>query len=254
MLVELFSRPIAAPRARHEEVSTLPQPEGLSVVVRRPPVLVAIVAVWLPLAALSLAGQLYLYALGGTDERIPRRLNVDSELTVWSWFQSTLLFACAALLAVAAFAAYRMRARYVRHWFVLSLCLLWVSIDEAAAIHELTIGPLHNALDTSGIFYFAWVIPAIPIVLALALFYAKFLGHLEPEVEALFIGAGATYLIGALGGDLVGGHWEAAHGNHNLTYAQVEENLETAGITLGIFAVLTHLSRAAPKWLIRLDA
>jgi len=100
---------------------------------------------------LSLGGQLCLYVLDGTDERIPRRLNVDSELTPWSWFQSTLLFVCAALLAVAAVAAHRRRARYVRHWVVLSLCLLWVSIDEAAAIHELTIGPLHDALGTGGI-------------------------------------------------------------------------------------------------------
>jgi hypothetical protein len=255
ILVELISRPAAAPRVREDEVSPA-QPEALSVVVRRRPVLVAIVAVWLPLAALSLGGQLYLYVLGGTDARIPRRLNVDSELTVWSWFQSTLLFVCAALLAVAAFAAYRTRTRYARHWSVLSLCLLWVSIDEAASIHELTIGPLHDALNTSGIFYFAWVIPAIPIVLALALFYAKFLGHLEPGVRALFICAGAAYVIGALGGDLVGGQWQAAHGNHNLTYAlmtQVEENLETAGITLGILAVLTHLGRAVPRWLVRLD-
>ena len=52
-------------------------------------------------------------------------------------------------------------------------------------------------------------------------------------------------------------HDNPAHGNHNLTYSlmtQVEENLETAGITLGILAVLTHLGRADPRWLIRLDA
>src|ERR1044072_7603522 len=90
----------------HQELSTPRQAERLGVVVRRRPVVAAIVAAWLPLAALSLAGQLYLYLFGGTDTRIPRRLNVDSELTVWSWFQSTLLFACAALLAVAAFVAY----------------------------------------------------------------------------------------------------------------------------------------------------
>jgi hypothetical protein len=247
----------APPRARHQELSAPPHAGGLGVVVRRRPLLGAIVAVWLPLAALSLAGQLYLYVFGGTDTRVPRRLNVDSELTVWSWFQSTLLFACAALLAVAAFVAYRRRDRYVRHWFVLSLALLWVSVDEAAAIHELTITPLHNALDTHGIFYFAWVIPALLVVVVLGLAYMKFLGSLPREVRTLFICAAGTYVIGALGGDLVGGHWYEAHGGDNLTYAlmtQVEENLETAGISLGIVAVLTYLIRVVPEWVIRVEA
>jgi len=34
---------------------------------------------------------------------------------------------------------------------------------------------------------------------------------------------------------------------------QIEENLATAGITPAIPAVLTHLGRTVPKWLIRLD-
>ena len=248
---------VASPRARHEELPAPPQAGRLGFVVRRRPVLSAIIAVWLPLAALSLAGQLYLYVFGGTDTRIPRRLNVDSELTVWSWFQSTLLFACAALLAVAAFVAYRMRDRYVRHWLVLSLAVLWVSVDEAASIHELAIAPLHNALDTHGIFYFAWVIPALLVVVVLGLAYVKFLGNLPREVRTLFICAAGTYVIGALGGDLVGGHWYEAHGGDNLTYAlmtQIEENLETAGISLGIVAVLTYLIRVMPEWVIRVEA
>jgi hypothetical protein len=248
---------VASPRARQEELPAPPQAGRLGVVVRRRPVLGAIIAVWLPLAALSLAGQLYLYVFGGTDTRIPRRLNVDSELTVWSWFQSTLLFACAALLAVAAFVAYRMRDRYVRHWLVLSLAVLWVSVDEAASIHELAIAPLHNALDTHGIFYFAWVIPALLVVVVLGLAYVKFLGNLPREVRTLFICAAGTYVIGALGGDLVGGHWYEAHGGDNLTYAlmtQIEENLETAGISLGIVAVLTYFIRVMPEWVIRVEA
>ena len=82
--------PIVAPQTRHPQVSTSPRAGGLAVVVRRRRILAGIMAAWLPLAALSLGGQVYLYVLGGTNERIPRRLNVDSELTVWTWFQSTL--------------------------------------------------------------------------------------------------------------------------------------------------------------------
>jgi hypothetical protein len=85
----------------------------------------------------------------------------------------------------------------------------------------------------------------------------RFLGNLPREVRTLFICAAGTYVIGALGGDLVGGHWYEAHGGDNLTYAlmtQIEENLETAGISLGIVAVLTYFIRVMPEWVIRVEA
>jgi hypothetical protein len=186
---------------------------------------------------------LYLYVFGGTDTRIPRRLNVDSELTVWSWFQSTLLFACAALLAVAALMAYRMRDRYVRHWLVLSLALLWVSVDEAASIHELTIAPLHNALDTHGIFYFAWVIPALLVVAMLGLAYVRFLGNLPREVRTLFICAAGTYVIGALGGDssgVTGTRPTWRRQPHLCAHDSDRREPRDGGDPLGIVAVLTY--------------
>ena len=133
---------------------------------------------------------------------------------------------------------------------LLSLAAAAGSVDEAASIHELAIAPLHNALDTHGIFYFAWVIPALLVVVVLGLAYVRFLGNLPREVRTLFICAAGTYVIGALGGDLVGGRWYEAHGGDNLTYAlmtQIEENLETAGISLGIVAVLTYFIRIMPS-------
>jgi hypothetical protein len=249
--------PVSLKRHRRGEASELPEPAPLSAVLRRRPIVGVAGALWLPLAALSLAGQVYLYVFGGSNTKIPRRLDVDSELTIWSWYQASLLLFCALLLAVSAYAAWRIRAGYVRHWLVLGLALLWVSVDESSSLHELTIAPLHNALDTGGIFYFAWVIPAIFVVSALGLLYVKFLGHLSKGVRKLFLCAAGAYVTGALGGDLVGGYWSDTHGVHNLTYAlmtQVEENLETAGVLLAIAAVLSFLTGAAPEWGVRLEA
>ena len=35
---------------------------------------------------------------------------------------------------------------------------------------------------------------------------------------------------------------------------QIEENLETAGISLGIVALLTYFIRVMPEWVIRVEA
>ena len=227
----------------------------LVVFVNRRLIVVAILAVWLFLGGVSLASQLYLYLLGGTNTRVPGRLNVDSELTVASWLQSGILLAGAALLALSAFVAYRTRVAYAGHWAFLSLAFLWLSIDEAAAIHELIIGPLHNALGTGGVLYFAWVIPAMLVVGVMGMAYVGFLRHLTSPVRNLFLAAAALYLSGALGGDLVGGAWFEMHGPANLTYAlmtQVEETLETVGVTILIAAVFTHLTLVVPEWVVRL--
>jgi hypothetical protein len=138
----------------------------------------------------------------------------------------------------------------------LSFLFVYLSIDEAVGIHELTIAPLHDALGTGGVFYFAWVIPAILLLGAMGLAYLNFLRHLPGSVSRLVLSAAAIYLVGALGGDIVGGHWVDRHGAQNLTYAlmtQVEESLETFGLALFIFALLTHLARAAPRWGIHVE-
>jgi len=227
----------------------------VSVVVRPGRVLGLILLCWLPLLALSVGGQLYLYVFGGTHTRVPKRLNVDSELTPASWFQSSLLLSCAFLLALAALAAYRSRARFAGHWAFLAFVFVYLSIDEAAAIHELSISYLHDWLDTSGIFFFAWVIPAMMLVAVMAIFYARFFVYLPRHVRTLFFCAAAAYLGGAIGGDLVGGYWFDKHGGDNLTYAlmtQVEETLETTGAALLVYTVLTHLRLGVSEWTFRL--
>ncbi len=246
---------LAAERADVRDLSNAAEPAALSLVVRPKRVLGTILLLWVPLLALSVGGQLYLYVFGGTHTRVPKRLNVDSELTPASWFQSMLLLSCAVLLALAALAAYRTKTRYVGHWIFLSLAFVYISIDEAAAIHELSISYLHDWLNTSGIFFFAWVIPAIILVSVMGVFYLSFLGHLSKHVRTLFLCAAAAYLGGALGGDLIGGYWFDRHGGTNLTYAlmtQVEETLETTGAALLVYAVLTHLMLGVSEWKVRL--
>ena len=246
---------VAERPARALDVADMADVTGLSLVVRPRRVLGVTLLAWVPIALLSLGGQLYLYVFDGTHTRVPKRLNVDNELTVASWFQASLLLTGAATLALAAIVASRTKSRFRGHWIFLAFAFLYISIDEASAIHELTIGYLHDRLHTGGIFYFAWVIPAILVMAVMGLSYLRFFADLPPRVRTLFLCAAAAYLGGAIGGDLVGGYWADTHGTQNLTYSletQVEESLETTGAALLVYAVLTHLTLVAPAWTVRL--
>ena len=132
-------------------------------------------------------------------------------------------------------------------WAVLAFWFLGVAYDEAFRVHELLIVPFRQLLGNSnlGIFYFAWVIPGFALILALALFFLKFLLRLPASTRTKFILAAALYIGGSLGLELVGGSYAEVHGLENLTYnliATVEESLELSGLILFIYALLTYIT------------
>ena len=57
---------------------------------------------------------------------------------------------------------------------------------------------------TYGIFYFAWVIPATALLILLAIGFLPFFRSLPAETRRLFLVAGAIFLGGALGAEVIG--------------------------------------------------
>ncbi|HLL46809.1 MAG TPA: hypothetical protein VK399_08860, partial [Longimicrobiaceae bacterium] len=139
---------------------------------------------------------------------------------------------------------------------VLALLFLYLSVDEAAELHELLIEPLRGSLNAGGLFHFAWVVPAIALLAVLGLAYARFLVHLPASTRRLFIMAAATFVGGAVGAEMVGGAWVESRGFHNLGSVliwTVEESLEMLGIVVFVYALLHHLQLrgAAITFLVR---
>jgi len=122
---------------------------------------------------------------------------------------------------------------------------LFLSADEAAGIHERLIEPLRNSLNTSGVLSFAWVIPYGIFVIAMMLIYFRFLFSQDVRIRNLIIFAGILYVAGALGVELIGGHWSELHGPENITYALIttlEESLEMTGILVFIYALMSYIT------------
>ena len=177
--------------------------------------------------------------------------NLDYERSIPTFYSAITLLFCAALLAIIANVGKSHAARYPRHWLALSFIFLFLSADEMLALHERLIGPIRAAFHTSGLLYFAWVIPyGVLLLIFLALFH-PFWKRLPTFTRRQFLIAGSLYVLGALGFDLLGGYYYDLRGDNirDVVYAilfTTEELLEMAGVILFIYALLQYMQRILP--------
>ena len=176
-----------------------------------------------------------------------RLFDLDAEANIPTWFSSALLLMCATLVAANAAAKWQTRGRYRVHWIVLSVIFLYLSVDETAIIHEMSIKPLRSMLNPTGLLYEAWIIPGIAATVVFVLAYLKFLLNLPRRTALLFVIAGAVYVGGAIGVEALSGLYAETHGEENLTYkliSTIEESVEMLGLVIFINANLGYLRTA----------
>ena len=193
-----------------------------------------------------IAGQFSTYYLGYDNIfGIIPMFNLNSEENIPAFFSTLLLLLSSILLAIIAYAAKKSNAPYFYHWLGLSLIFLFLSMDESLSFHESMTVPLRKGLNTSGILFYAWVIPYSIALLILILLYLKFFIRLPAKTRNLFIIAAVVYLVGVIGIELMGGRIDEQIGRHNATYAvysTIEEVLEMGGIVVFIYALMSYIS------------
>lgn len=175
--------------------------------------------------------------------------DLHGEVTIPTWYSSSLLLFSALILALIAIAKQRVRDSYRLHWAGLSLMFLALSIDEAADVHGAVSYRLQTALDTSGPLTYAWVIPASVIALLVALVYLRFMVHLPPAIRLRFLLAGGLFVGGALGLEVIEAAYDSAGGGDSVLYlimVALEEALEMSGVIVFIAALLAYLRTLAP--------
>lgn len=173
-----------------------------------------------------------------------RLFGLEYENNLPTWFQSIALLSCSAMLAIISVSDNR-ELRWASHWRVLSILFLYLSLDEVASIHELLVRPIQLLINPSGFLLYGWVIPAIVIVSLLFLKYVKFLSHLPSQTKRLFLLAGAVYIGGAVGMEMIGGYIDTLLGRDNFVYllsTTIEESAEMLGILVFIHALLSYMS------------
>lgn len=185
-------------------------------------------------------------AEGGLLDAYVEVTDVNREGSVPTWFQSSCLLACSALLWTVGAASRRagLQRRYA--WRLLSAAFLYLSVDEAVELHERVNRPLRDAYGLDGVLYFSWVVVAVPMVLLLGFVLVPWLRELPRRTSVAFLVSGAVYTTGSVGVELVGALLWRGVGKESLAYAAattVEEALEMTGMLLFLAAVAAYHQR-----------
>ena len=222
----------------------------------------------LAVVAASFSAALSLVELGVTREEVPLvieqlsklskfllKFDTGGEQTVAAWLSSMLLLLCALVLFYLATVKRHLGQAYALHWLGLAVIFLALSMDEAVGFHEMTIMSMRALLGASGIFLYAWVIPALAFVALVGIAYLGFLGHLEPAVRLRFVIAGALFVGGAVGFEMMEGALVSFYGHHRVLYEiaiHLEDSLEFAGELVFLHSLLLYARQGDPQIVVQL--
>lgn len=191
------------------------------------------------IVVLNLAGAATIAVLPDSDNG--KWLYLGLERNPSTWFSSAQL----ALAALLAFAVGHARSDR-RHWNLVAVLLVVMSVDETATFHE-KLGGLPGIPHIGSR---AWVGAALVIV---AFVGARLIPWAVTQLEAhlrngLLLGAG-LFLVGAVGMESVAGYWHDHHSEDRTFWALsgVEENFEMLGVTVVVVVLVRELRRTGAR-------
>ncbi len=177
------------------------------------------------------------------------QFQVDGEGNIPAWVSSMLFLANGVLLALIG-AAERGGVTRRLGWACLSAIFILLSIDEAVSLHEPAGRAFWRLTGLGGDGTFAWLIPAVPVVLCMGLVFLRLIIGLPRRTRVMIVLAGAIFLSGAMGFEVVGwsvgrdpDRWDWAYQMSTLA----EEVLELAGQALFFHALVDYLARIGVK-------
>jgi hypothetical protein len=187
-----------------------------------------------------------------------RQFSTDIEGNVPTWSNAALMLVAALLAWGVSIQARLAAGPWRRHWAVLAAAFAYLSLDEATGLHERTIPYVADVVGTGDLTNAGWGLVAGPITAVLALIYIPFLRGMPARTGRLLVAAGAIYLSGALGMEVVGALSldveELGDGFAYVLASTVEELLEMLGVTVLLYAVLTYrASEVLPRQVHRAD-
>src|SRR5262245_18430826 len=218
------------------------------------------------LLALHLASQIARFGFGRDYQLgLAAKVYLGSESSIPNWFSTILLLACAAVLFVIGSGAPRADAM---RWRVLGAVFVALSLDEAAALHDLA-SPVFASVFTRLATVvggpvvalarkpnYAWEIPGAIVAAVVGLAYVPFLARLPRSTRNGFVLAGIVYVGAAVGIDFVEGWYSGLHGPRNPVFVALltcEETLEMVGASIFLYALLRYAEAEIGEVRIRLS-
>lgn len=175
--------------------------------------------------------------------------DVNSEANLTTYYSVTMAMLSAFLLFIIAYFKNAAKDKYRIHWAALAGFLLYISMDDASVIHEKSSKYLKGFSDLGGWFEYKWVFIGLVVIGILAIAFFQFWLHLDNKYKALFLASAAMFFGGAVGTEMLGGHWAYSNGSKNFTYVlfnTLEQSLQYAGLILLAFSLLLYIKTYFP--------
>ena len=103
-----------------------------------------------------------------------RIFSFDQELSIPSLYSILALLSCTILLTIICISEKKTGSKYAG-WLGLAIAFLYLTIDDSVMIHEELNRILKSYFNTSGIFYFVWIIPYLVLSILFVMAYVPFL-------------------------------------------------------------------------------
>lgn len=178
----------------------------------------------------------------GTDGSllfIYKFFDFKNEKSLPTIFSFLLIFWAALTLLLIGIKEYSERRKYY-FWYGMAFIFLFLSIDEVVEIHEKFNGATRHFTNTTGVFYFDWIIPYGVFFIVFSVVCLRFLRRLPVKTRQLFILSGALFITGAIGFESLGGYHIEKHGEENTVYFilyTLEELFEMIGMGTFIYSL-----------------
>lgn len=189
-----------------------------------------------------------LIRFGGSQERVlwaANLFNFDEESNVPTFYSGLLLLGASMLLLEIGLYKRQAGKRFAPQWLFLAGLFFYLAFDEVMQVHEQLIEPLRSLLAAHGVLYFAWIAVGGPLGILIAGLYFPFFVRLPRRVQVwACLGAG-TYVMGAIGVEMVGGwYYDKFHvwDQGYFLITTVEETMEMVGISLFIRGLLEYMA------------
>jgi hypothetical protein len=180
---------------------------------------------------------------GEVLDSLQRLFNPDLEANLATWFATGLLLAGALLTALVAKAKGDADDPLRYHWVGLFMVILFMSIDEAAQIHEMLIKPTQQLLGVSRSVGWVWTLPALVVVSVFVVMSLRLLSAQSQRTRRLMILAFGLFVFGAFGVETVGSILFGSDRRLGSELAAtVEELFEMSGAVVFIHAMLGLLA------------
>ncbi len=182
--------------------------------------------------------------------------DLDGESNVPAAFSGLILLIAALLLAWVAAAKSRVADAWTWAWRGLTGVFFYLTLDELAMLHEKLNYLLRGVLPAGGIFRSGWVVPYALFGVVFLLVFWRFLGQLPASARRGFVVAGAVYVLGAFGTELIESEVATFYAGTFVAELTVfvQEAMEMAGVVLFIAAILDYVRLHLPGLQLRLRA